>query len=157
MTQRVSSGGDRLLAMALAMLFPLSTLWFATVDETPRLLMAVLSCGLVSWVLFRPRGDRAPGPTVAMIWSMAGLAVLWMLTEFLQVGPGVRAFVQPGLAPLIDRLLAVGGVFMHPLALQPRVALISTLYGISVLGIALASALVAPPRRKPAGGADPRW
>jgi len=118
----------------LALVPLLAALALGTVHVPAQAVLGLLAGGLGLLGAWRrsPAGRPARAPLVAGALG-AGFAVLAWLA-LLPAAAGLRAALQPGFGPLVAASLKVAGARAHPLAIDPRGALL----GVAFLGLVLA-------------------
>ncbi len=127
------------MAFYLALTFPLCLFSFGAVHEEWRQWTLLLIGLLGSAGLLLPSRPHM-GRTTAATALISGLLLLWCASAFLPLGPAGRAFLQPGLAPVLDTPLALAASEVHPLALDPSRSLLEVLFLAATLLLFLATA-----------------
>jgi O-antigen ligase/tetratricopeptide (TPR) repeat protein len=131
----------------VAALFPLAAAPFATVHPGVRGGVALVAGGVATAVLVSGRATASR--LAARLATLSALAVALQALALVPVGPEGRARWQPGFAPIVDRALALAGSASHPLALDPRGALLGLAFAAAMIPVAVASACLFT---TPAGG-----
>jgi len=125
-----------------------AALVFGTVGPWARAAVGSVAAVLALALLLRRRQRSAPPAVLVGLWFVALCAVLMGFVAFLPAGPGLREMLQPGYSELLAQLAVHGDFQVRPLALRPREALFSTVYGIHMALVTAAVAVsVTAPRR----------
>ena len=117
----------------LALLFPLATFPFGAVHPPVRVLLVL--CGALLVVLGRRNVPDQLPPGAWRFALVSTIALAAALLFLVPVGPAVRAVLEPGYAPLVDRSLATIGRTYFPLALDPWRAVLEM--SVLALGVAI--------------------
>ena len=126
-------------AYALAAALPLAVIPFGTVGSDVRLVVSAIilaSVPVITW-----RAKRPERSTRLVIWGLIAVLLLSAL-PLIPAGSGMRAVLQPGLAPIIDRSLAIAGTSVHPLAVNPRGAVEALALASAALMLLMGTALM---------------
>jgi O-antigen ligase/tetratricopeptide (TPR) repeat protein len=148
-TQPVNRQVERGIVICLGLLLVVAVLPFGGVTPGWRLMIAgavALPTLAARFLAFRPhrlgRGRELLFAAVALVYLGAALG------SWLQVGPGVRALLQPGLAVPVDAALAVVGASHRPLALDPWLAHLEWVVALAWLTLVLVTASLCRHRRR---------
>lgn len=135
-------------------LFVLSLLPFGTVRVEHRLALAALAgVAGIALVVVAPREREQPAWARGALWLALGALLVGALSA-VPLGPGGRALLQPGLAPLLDQALAVIGEDTHSMVLDPWRGLLEWGLAASLLGVATGTAMAT---RGPEAGRRLSW
>lgn len=130
------------LVLGLALCWPLSILPFATVHDNAGMVVGT-TIGLASLaVIAGPFHKTPPSRALVVLLAFTTAIVLASTAQFLVVTPATRAVLQPGIAPVIDKVLALTPDAGTPLAIHPRAALLRWAFVGQMLLLATATALV---------------
>jgi O-antigen ligase len=125
----------------LGFLFGLALIPFATVHDTPRLLVGI-TCGVVGAVAVISGSRSRPTVWIGRLWAAAFAALAVSTLAFLPLGAGARGWLQPGVAEAVNASLALVGVSSHTLALDPWAAVTGWAFAGQALLVALGTATV---------------
>ncbi len=127
---------------------PLATALFAAVHPGPRAAAGAVAAavGLTTLVLGVRRHPLPRAAAAAL--GLAGGAVALGALMLLPTGPGPRGVLLPGLAPVVDAVLARIDETTRPLAVDAPAALAASTWAAAMLALAAGTAATARTRRR---------
>gem|GEM_PF-5205647 len=143
------------IVAAIALVFASALIPFATVHDGPRSVITVLTAGIGFTVLLLESARRQPSVLTVRLAKVSFCGLALMSFSLIPIGQGLREWLQPGLAPVVNPILNLAQQDHHPLALNPRGALSAIAFTSSCLLLAWATSLTIHRRRY--GARLARW